>query len=458
MRMKLYSYMTLIMLFFVSGVFAQEEGADTVEKKAEVKETSGFTLGAELRTRFEYSPSAGGRNMLVPQEIAPDINTPSGATIWQRSRIIANYKNDRFETNFSFQDVRPFMANKNVTAPYWQSSNGATLGIHEAWGKYYLIKNEDCNLGLKVGRQELANSDGRVIWHRNWNHYSAAFDAVALEGRNKRFNVDWDLVWALNSVDAPTQAETPFRNMVYMEVKKYLGDMLTINALGMVETFEENGNYETSYAKNTLGINPVLNLGALKAEGSFYKQFGKAGETGGGEDINYSGMLYTVSASYKMDIFTFKAGFDSYSGEAWDNDGTDNKINQYQAVCWSGHKYFGNTDFHLRYGKNEGLSDVYLTAKAALSKETTAMLGFHSIMFTNSPGLNAAGNEISALGNNIDFVLTHKPDKTVTVHAGYSVMLPSSDFVEMELGQDTDAKFHGWGWLMLTFKPTFLNM
>lgn len=455
MKKFLYSILALGLVFLSPDLFAQEEGG-------EAEKNSVFTLSAELRTRFEYSPSTDGRNVLVPQEIAPDINTPSAATIWQRSRIIADYKADRFETHFSFHDVRPFMANKDLNGPhagkFWQSGNGTSLGVHEAWGKYYLIKNEDCNLGLKVGRQELANSDGRVIWHRNWNHFNAAFDAVKLEGRNKRFDTDWDLVWALNSVDDPTEADSPFRNMAYLEVKKYLGDMLTINALGMTETFEENGDFETSYARNTVGVNPVFKMGALKAEGSFYKQFGKAGETPGGDDIDYAGMLYTVSASYKVDMFTFGAGYDSYTGEARDDDGSDNLVKQYQAVCRSGHKYYGNTDFHLRYGGNNGLNDIYLTAKAALSKNTSAMLGFHSISYNTSPGLNADGDEISALGNNIDFVFKHKPAKAVTMHVGYSAMLPSTDFKDLQLGPDVDAKFHGWGWMMLTFKPTFLKM
>lgn len=457
MKMKFYSFFTLVLVFLFSGLSAQEVAVseDSEEPKEEISE---FTLDGQFRTRFEYSPSALGRNILVPVEIAPDINTPSGASIWQRSRIIAGYKAKRFETNFSIQDVRPFLANKyGNSAPYWTSGNGNTLSVHEAWAKLYLIDNDFCSLGLKVGRQELKNSDGRLMWNREWNHYNAAYDAVALQGRNKRFQIDWDLVWALNSVDGPTTAETPFRNLVYMEVKKYIGDFLTINAIGMMETFEQTNNYEDKFSRNTLGINPVFKSGNFRAEGSFYKQMGLAGYTGADEEIKFNGMLYTVSAAYKTNPFIFGAGYDSYTGDAYDYTGDDNKVNQFTAVCWAGHKYYGNTDFHLKYGKNEGLTDIYVTAKMVLSKQTGLMLGFHNISFTNSPAQNASGDDIKALGNNIDFVFTHMPVKKVKVNLGYSVMLPSEDFVNMELGQDTEAKFHGWGWAMITFKPNFLK-
>lgn len=399
--------------------------------------------------------------MLDPQKMAPDINTPSGASIWQRSRIIAKYKNNDFETKFSFQDVRPFTVNKYGNAgafaasKYWMSASGSQLGVHEAWAKYYLKNDEDFKMGIKIGRQELKNSDGRLLWNRNWNHYGAAFDAIAFEGRNKKFDLDWDLVWALNSVDAPYMATTPFRHMAYFEVRKGFGDIFTLNFIDMLENVE-TGLIDTAYNRNTIGVNPVFKTGGLKVEGSFYTQMGLAGYVGDGSEITNAGMMYAVSASYKVSKFTFKAGYDSYSGEAYDDDQSDNKNKTFTALCCAGHKFFGNADFHLRYGKTEGLTDMYLTANGGLSKKTKVMAGLHMISFTSSPGLNSDGDEIKTLGNNIDFVVIHKPAKKVSLKVGYSVMLPSADFTEMTLGIDTDAKFHGWGWLTLTFKPSFM--
>ncbi len=439
--------LTLFLILFVFNVSAQSVVKDD--------EVSNFSLDGEFRTRLQYTPSVAGRNMLVAEKLPTGEKTPSYLSAWQRTRVIASYNSKRIESKLTFQDSRPFLSSKNQGQPYWASADNSGLTFHEAWAKYYLIKNDMCSLGLKLGRQELSNSDGRILSSKNWAEYAAAFDAIKLEGRNKRFKVDWDLAWAINSVDLPTAATTPYKSMVYLEVKKYINNSLSINALGMSELFEETGNYDDLFGRHTLGINPVVKFGDFKAQASFYKQFGLAGYTPNDNEIRFKGMVYTVSANYKYNNFVFGLGFDSYSGSAYDD--TDVAEKSFLPISDAGHAFFGTTDFNARYGKKEGLSDIYLKTNFNFSSQSSLKLAYYNIWFTNSPGLNSKGKEIKSLGNNIDLEFHHSPVKNVKVVLAYSVMLPSDDFVEMELGPGNDAKYHGWAWAMIVFKPNFFK-
>ncbi len=443
MTLKLHKLATLIILLIASNsIYAQN------------KPKSSFSLDGEFRTRMQYSPSQDGRNKLVPKEMAPGTNTPSRLTLWQRTRLTAKYKLGRVETNLTIQDARPFLSAKSKAA-FWASNNVNGLSLHTAWAKLYFFEGNGSSLGLKIGRQEFKNTDSRILSARNWNDYGAAFDAISLEGEHSNIGLDWNLSWAFNSVDVPSMANKPFRNVAFLELRKKFGDALKVNAFAMTETYEAPNNYDDIFSRNTLGINPVFENSYMKIQGSFYKQFGLSGYTNTNDKIKYGGMIYTVSGMYKGGLFNIGAGFDSYSGKAYDDTDIDQK--QFFALCNGGHIFFGTTDFNSRYGKNEGLSDLYITTQFMLAQNIKIKLNYYNIWFTNSPGVDANGNDVKQLGNDIDFEIYYRPQKDIEVMLGYSVMLPSQEFVELQLGANNDAKFHGWASAMITFRPKFLN-
>lgn len=450
-----------VMFFFLfaTSMFAQE----VKEEKKESKST--FSLDGEFRNRFELSPSLGGRNIIVPE------NTQAGASFWQRSRITATYKSDKLETKFSLQDVRPFMANDLG----WKSNNGTALAVYEAWAKFYLINNENKKLGLKIGRQEVFNSDARLIWNKNWDHYGGAWDAITFECDNKEYDLKWNLGLSLNSAEAPGFSYTDkdgnlikkHRTLGFFNFSKKFGKSFTFNVSDLMEGFDEElGLTKANYVRNTIGINPVFKKSGFTFNGSFYYQHGTPNTFIGTtlNPVKYAGMMYTANVSYKINKYTVGAGYDNYSGEAYDDDGTDYKNKVFITPCAGAHKFFGFTDIHLKlFGKKRGLQDINLKVNAALSKTTKLSLAFHNISFaeTNVYTDATSGNDVefTSVGNDIDFVLNHVLGKKMSVTVGYSVLLPSEEFINSySWGQSSDAKFHGWGWVMFSFKPNFLKV
>ena len=437
----------VLILSFATSTFAQE----IKEEKKESK--SVFSLDGEFRNRFEYTPSTAGRNVLVPE------NTQSGATIWQRSRITASYKSDKLESKFSFQDVRPFMSNDLG----WKSNNGVALAVYEAWAKYYFVKNENKNFGIKFGRQEIFNSDARLFWNKDWDHYGAAWDAVTFECENKEYDLKWNLGFSLNSAEAPGTA-TKHRTLGFFTFAKKFGKTFTLNITDFMEGFDEaSGLTNANYVRNTIGINPVFKQSGFTFNGSFYYQHGTPNTFIGTNPnpVTYAGMLYTANVSYKIDKYTVGAGYDKYSGEAYDDDQSDYKSKAFVATCAGGHKFFGHTDMHLKLcGKGRGLQDINLKADAILSTKTKLSLAFHMISFAETNSYVAGANtvEFTTIGNDVDFVIKHVLGKKMSVVAGYSVLLPSEDFVNYTLGTSLESKFHGFGWVMFSFKPNFLKV
>ncbi len=430
MKTKLNLLVTLtLMLLFTVDSFAQ------------------FTIKGEFRNRTEFNASQGGRNALVADK------TDSYLSTWQRSRIIALYKNDKLETKFSFQDVRAFGSNGA-----WASNNGATLALHEAWAKYNITEN----VGFKMGRQELKLADARLMWNKDWAHTGASYDAFSLEVKTDKINLVAGI--ALNSVD-PRGAYAGYKHLGFFSAGIKLTDDIKVNITdlyeGIQEVDESTTAGETDYkmrSRNTIGLNPVAKFGPVTFNGSFYYQMGLANKVESVE-TKYAAMMYAASLSYKVnDMIGLTAGYDSYSGEAWDDDQSDNKVKAFTSPYAGAHKFFGNTDFHLKmFGKGYGANDIYLKVNAKISKKTALGFGFHNISFAQEAILADGTTKFKAVGNNIDFQIKQGLGKGMALIAGFSAMLPSDEYVKMTLGDGVDAKFHQFTWIMFKFTPTFLK-
>lgn len=133
--MKLLKFTLLSVFFFSSFALIAQE----VEKK---ENPSIFILSGEYRNIGEYRD---GYQMILPDSLYTQKTHP-GVFVRQRVRFSADYMSDKFDSQFTVQDIRVW--GDNATAV---NSNSATLGIREAWFKYKL--NE--KFGVKIGRQVL---------------------------------------------------------------------------------------------------------------------------------------------------------------------------------------------------------------------------------------------------------------------------------------------------------------
>ncbi|MCD6090251.1 MAG: hypothetical protein J7J72_02010 [Bacteroidales bacterium] len=102
------------------------------------------------------------------------------------------------------------------------------------------------------------------------------------------------------------------------------------------------------------------------------------------------------------------------------------------------------------FEKKQGISDINFNIK--YGKKTRLTAYFHALSYTKKTGTDLS----KKIGNEFDFVLTHKFAANHSLDIGYSFMLPHDDLVLSALGSNTNASFAQWAWLRLTFKPKLL--
>lgn len=144
-----------------------------------------ITLSGQLRPRAEFR---NGFGTLKP------LNTKPSAFISQRTRLMFNYRSSRLVFQTTIQDVRVWGQDASTITV----NDGNRLGVHEAWGEIILSNRKDTSfksnvldyLLLKVGRQEIAYDDERLLGALDWLQQGRRHDALVLKSMQKGWQVD----------------------------------------------------------------------------------------------------------------------------------------------------------------------------------------------------------------------------------------------------------------------------
>ncbi|MBE9484991.1 MAG: hypothetical protein IMY74_09095, partial [Bacteroidetes bacterium] len=129
------------------------------------------------------------------------------------------------------------------------------------------------------------------------------------------------------------------------------------------------------------------------------------------------------------------------------------------------HKFNGWMDyFYVGSGHgNVGLIDIYIPLKYTYEKLTFALIPHY---FMSAEIVSVMDNGIlqdlsSGLGTEVDFAVSYAAAKNVTIAGGYSQLFATETMraVKQPTAYDSDnyKNSNGWGWVMVTFKPTFFS-
>jgi hypothetical protein len=411
--MKKISLLSLL-VYLTLGVFAQI--------KPELSLSGNFVNISEFRQGYKTILAADADPAFV---------------ISQRSRLILDYKSEKFDFRFSVQDARAWGETFII------NSSKAVL-MHEAWMRYNL--NRDFN--FTIGRQAIKYGDERIFSDRNWSIYGAAHDAGIF--RYNRNKLELDFGYALNSANSGILENTAYsinnyQSMSWLWASKEFGSDIKINFINLMAFYQKPGTL-TNYGLNTLGINPVIKKFGFGFDGAAYFQFGK-NKNGN----HHQAHIYTANLDYSIQFLEVGAGYDHYSGKKYsDLSAKDKHFVQIMETIPHGFLGFMDFDKGSQFKSPYGISDLNFYLK--YGKKTTFAAYYHALAYAEEMEEGISRK----IGNEFDFLITHKFGSNHTLNVGYSFMLPHDDLVLKALGTGIEASFAHWAWVKVTFNPKFL--
>jgi Alginate export len=150
----------------------------------------GYQANAQLSISAQIRPRGEIRNGVGTLKLK---DAPSAGFISQRSRLGFNFKMDKVTFGMAIQDVRVWGQDASTIS----TTDGAKLGVHEAWAEVNL--SDSIGLSLKLGRQELMYDDSRLLGNLDWLQQARRHDAAVLKLNKKGWQVDLGLAFNQNT-------------------------------------------------------------------------------------------------------------------------------------------------------------------------------------------------------------------------------------------------------------------
>lgn len=411
-----------------------------------------MTLTGELRPRAEYRHG---------YKSPADTLQKAAMFISQRTRLNFGFKTEKFKIGMTLQDVRIWGSQAQLNA-----YDVNTFSLHEGWAEY-LFSNK---ISMKLGRQELAYDDERILGAVNWNQQGRSHDAFLLKYADTTFSVHAGFAYNQNgeiSVGTSYVIQGSYKEMQYLWINKQIKSLnfslLTLN-VGQQSPLSINSTRYTT----TFGTHTEYKTKPFLAGLSFYYQTGV--------DKNkkeVAAVLGGIDLAYILKKkFTIGLGFEYQSGQSsTDTTKEYRDINHsFNPVFGTNHKFNGYMDYFYvgNHVDNVGLQDVYLKLKYNTEKWNVA-LDLHEFMtaadVVDSKELAKTGKYkalSSALGTEIDLTYAHTISTGVTLTAGYSHFLPTKTLgvikgIKNSQGDGRTDQVSNWAYIMIAFKPNFLK-
>ena len=421
----------VIALLFSFGLKAQEVDNE-------------FSLDAQLVTRGELRVGGFHGDSLDKERVS---HFALG-----KYRITADYKRSWLEVKLSPQ----------FSGIWGQASAG--LNLYEGWAKLQSEKG----LFLKIGRQELAYDDGRIIGNDDWTMTAPTHDVLKLgyDGDNHKvhllaaYNQDAENIDSGNSYYSG--GLQPYKTMQtlwyhYDTPKKLFGISLMGMNIGMQSVREDEP--QTNYYQQLVGTYMAFRPKHWSLEGALYYQLGKE-EHGMPIDAFMASAKLNLEPSEK---FNFFAGYDYLSGDKYFNILPDghlglvfhDKVRGFNAIFGSHHEFYGAMDFFYMSnyvgGFTPGLQNLYIGGNVKPVKGLNLNAAYHYYAIaTNLDYLDS-----KTLGHEVDFSASYAFHKAVSISAGYTYMRGTETMVILQQIQEvTEQRQLHWSWVMLSVKPT----
>lgn len=422
-----------------------------------------WDIGGQLRARFEIKED--GRSFPVRDFRASGVAVDN-AYLLLREKIHLGYASDRFSAYVEARDSSSAGDNRQ---PHPEADR---FDLHQA---FVTVGNpKGFPLTTKLGRQELAYGDERLIGNGDWGNLGRVFDAAKLryEGRHfwadafvgrvvlandGSFNVANDYDW-FSGVYASTRTLIPKQETQFYFLSRNTGpgsptatagspqaggpgprDIYTVG--GRVKSLPGQFN-GWDYAAEVAGQSGSINLG-----GTRLNQRAFAASAGGG---------YTWADAFGSP----RLGLE-YSFASGDGDPNDGSSGTFENLFPTNHKHYGYMDL-------VGWRNVHNPRFSAAMKPAmplTLTLDYHLFWLADTAdhfypesgaGRNAAGSYgrnpsfNGFVGSELDFDVTYAPRPWLLLRVGVGHFFVG-DYVEQSLAGDGGSTDADWVYLQTTF-------
>lgn len=393
-----------------------------------------FYMDAQLRGRAEY------RNGVLSPRSEGD--SPS-FFINERARLGLGYNWNWLSLKMSGQHV-------GVWGQDAQINKSGNFILNEAWARMEFGKG----FYTQLGRQALVYDDERILGGLDWNVAGRYHDVAKFGFKSQNKMHQLDALLAFNQSDEKKIGGTyyaggqPYKTMqtlwyhLQMQGDARFGMSLLFMNLGFEAGTEDKAK---TINRQTMGTYLTFKPGKFAIDGTFYYQCGKQTK-----DMNISAFMAAVKASAQFtDVFSANIGYDYLSGQKKDSD----KYTSFDPLYGTHHKFYGSMDYFTAaspYGLQDGYAGIGVSPVKPLNLQLTGHF------FGTAAKLDDIDNSDSAaksryLGTELDFQVTWKIHKFITLMGGYSTML-GSKYMDIVKGGDHN-QWQDWGWIQLNINP-----
>ena len=415
---------------------------------------SHWDLGGQVRARYEYHEGYGIAGTPGAVDFSP--NTPVNSYLLLREKVHLGYKSDWFG---AYAEGRDSSSHEDKRNP---NPEADTFDLHQG---YITVGNgSEFPLTGKVGRQELAYGDERLVGASDWGNLGRVFDAAKLRFEQKSLWVDA----FVGRVVLPNDDQFNQPNYYDWFSGAYASTKLVPNQVtdlyflarnvqresaGEITTTTPNGA-ATARDIYTIGLRVKSLPNTLKGfdySGEFAGQFGNFAGSADGPRLDHRAFAAHVGGGYTLsDCSTQPRLGLEYNFASGDSDPNDDQHGTFENLFPTNHRFYGYMDFFSW----QNIHDVRLNAALKPLTKLTLTLDYHLFWLadtqdyfyqvngaprrTGGYGINPqAGNYV---GSEIDVIATYAVTKFASLQAGYGHFF-AGDYVDDTLTDPQDANF-----------------
>ena len=374
------------------------------------------------------------------------------------------------------QDSREFNGRRPLIPGASAAEGDDAFDLRQAYVEFGNF--EKCPFGFKIGRQELAYGDERLVGASDWTNFARTFDAAKLTFVGHGFSVDaFSSTPAVITRSQYNQSDLFNGNETHRDLV-FSGLYLTFDSLpfGTLDFYSFLLDQSSGNVSNVQGLLTAVPAKGSLADRSDFVTLGTrvkgdpgkllgwefsgefAYQAGAVRGLNLSAVALNAGAGYNfLDAGWTPRIFAEYNYASGDDNQADGDVGTFQNLFPTNHKFYGIMDLFSW----QNMQNAHLSFSVRPAKALTAQIDYYACWSANNNDLWYRTNGLTSVraltadaqnasnyrGSELDFIVTWNVNKHVQVQGGYAHFFAGRYL--SDTGTSDDANF---GYVMATLK------